>query len=1519
MFKWSYRILRALIVTALILGVVIPCLLFVGLSLPSVQDAIRRRAESELSELLDADVSIKSLGIMPFNRVVVRGVSVVEKGDTVAVADHIGAGIDLYALLAHRDIVVRYAVIIGLDARLSRATPDAPLNIQPIIDALQPKDRNKPPTQFELAVNTVVLRRCAFGYDVLSEPETPGRFNTSHIRVTGLRGDLSLRRISNDGGAGDIRRLSFSEQSGLTLSDMHVGFDVTPQRLSVSGLGIEMPQSAITFNDIELRYDGWKNLTTALATGDHRLVTGEESHVAFADIASLVPSLGTIDAVAQLNIDISGNLDDIRLNILGITVDELAMSLTASGHLTGIRDRNKCVAELTEFELYGNGPVLVRALDGLGVTSAAALSPRLRALGDFTVTGDAQISRASGYADLAVTTARGDIAIDANYAARGRGVEFAGQLSTEGIDVGALAGRDDIGDIAADIVVTGSAADRRLHTLEVDATVPLAVYRGHSYRDIETTVSLKGRSMRGHLALTDEYCVADLVAAADLTRGSNAVSLHGILHDFAPHALGLTRGMAGMTFSTDIDIALAGSDLWSLDGDASLYNISLRRADGRTLDIDAVNIDTHNSTLPRHTTLRSDLLILDIDGAYQPRTMVRDIRDIIAGVFPVITGYSPQTVLQLTPDDANVFSYTLTVKGTEPYVDFLRLPVSIIYPVTVAGKVDRTAGLMTLDLDAPYLRQGNKLIEGTRLTASVGGPARTASLDFTTTIPTKNGAMPLSVTCDGADDVLNTGIKWHIDRRAAYNGDISLSTRFRRDDTGRPAFDVLLNNSQMAFNDTVWHIRPARIGIHDRVIDVDGINIGYGDRYVRIDGRASAATEDTLTLRLNDINLDYIFQSLQLDNVQLGGDATGTFYATQLLSGEPHIDTPGLRVRDISYNGTVFGDATVRSGWDRETRGITLDADVAGADSCSAHIYGAIYPLNESLDITFDATHIPVGFMQYYMSAFTGDITGRASGRARLFGTFKYIDMEGDIKAENLRMRVDFTNTYYTTSDSVTLRPGLIRINGATLTDDYGNTARMNGWVRHKFFKEPSFDFSITDARNLLCYNETERENPDWYGKVFGSGTAYVRGIPGTVDIGVHMRTRPGSTFTFVLSDSEEAGEYSFLTFRDRAALERPDTVAADNTPALVRRLRSQVNSHAASIPTIVNIDIEADITPDAAIILIMDPVGGDRIRAVGKGSLRLLYATNDDMKMYGSYTLDRGSYNFTLQDIIIKDFTIRDGSTITFRGDPYNAELDIRAVYSLNANLSDLDESFLQDKELNRTNVPVNAMLLVNGSIQSPDIHFDLEFPTLTSDTYRKVRSIISTDDMMNRQIIYLLALNRFYTPDYMASTTKGNELVSVASSTISSQLSSILGQLSDNWMIAPQFRSDRGDFSDVEVDLALSSTLLNNRLMFNGNFGYRDKSLNNTQFIGDFDLEYLLNRSGTIRLKAYNRFNDSNYYIRTSTTTQGVGIVFKRDFDRMFNFLRPHRRRDTIPAPAAAPATVTADSITITSETLR
>jgi len=182
-------------------------------------------------------------------------------------------------------------------------------------------------------------------------------------------------------------------------------------------------------------------------------------------------------------------------------------------------------------------------------------------------------------------------------------------------------------------------------------------------------------------------------------------------------------------------------------------------------------------------------------------------------------------------------------------------------------------------------------------------------------------------------------------------------------------------------------------------------------------------------------------------------------------------------------------------------------------------------------------------------------------------------------------------------------------------------------------------------------------------------------------------------------------------------------------------------------------------------------------------------------------------------------------------------------------------------------------------------------------------MKSLIDTDDMMTRQIIYLLVLNKFYTPEYTGQNS--NDFTAVASSALSSQLSSLLSSITDKVQIGTNIRAaEDWGMKDTEVEMLLSSQLLNNRLLFNGNFGYKNNATQKNAFIGEFDLEYKLNRSGDIRLKAYNHMNDMYQYLKQALTTQGVGIIFKKDFSDLSDLFR---RSYKILRPSAADSTRT------------
>lgn len=261
-----YKILRTILVTLVLLALVVPSVMYAVLSLPGVQRTIAERGKEELTALLGVPVDIERAEIRPFNKVTLHGVSVaVAPGDTALKVSRLGAGLRMGKLLMHGRLVFSYAEIIGLDARLWRDSASAPLNIQPIIDHLKPRDRNKPPTIYDLAIDNIVIRRSRLSYDVHSEPAPePGKIDFKHIALSDIKADIRLPRVSNDSYVADLRRLAATERSGLVLNALSGRASVSDTLLIVDNMHIELPSSQLDFAPLRLRYEGWSDLTARI-------------------------------------------------------------------------------------------------------------------------------------------------------------------------------------------------------------------------------------------------------------------------------------------------------------------------------------------------------------------------------------------------------------------------------------------------------------------------------------------------------------------------------------------------------------------------------------------------------------------------------------------------------------------------------------------------------------------------------------------------------------------------------------------------------------------------------------------------------------------------------------------------------------------------------------------------------------------------------------------------------------------------------------------------------------------------------------------------------------------------------------------------------------------------------------------------------------------------------------------------------------------------------------------------------
>jgi hypothetical protein len=390
-----------------------------------------------------------------------------------------------------------------------------------------------------------------------------------------------------------------------------------------------------------------------------------------------------------------------------------------------------------------------------------------------------------------------------------------------------------------------------------------------------------------------------------------------------------------------------------------------------------------------------------------------------------------------------------------------------------------------------------------------------------------------------------------------------------------------------------------------------------------------------------------------------------------------------------------------------------------------------------------------------------------------------------------------------------------------------------------------------------------------------------------------------GSLFALNLANQDITSSDAFITFIDRTP-KRSALLA----PQQRRRGRRQPID--ASERLIMNIN--TSITPEATLKLVMNQATDDNISVHGSGELQVSI-NEDDINLFGTYIASRGSYTLNLQDFITKKFDVIDGSTVTFDGDPMTARLNITACHTVNqAPLRDLNPEATD-------NVLVNCLLKIGGTLNKPTLKFDLELPQGTEEEKAILRSFTSTEEQTNLQFIYLLGLGKFYTMDITnASNAEGiANMESLLTSTISNQINNLLSNIiqSDNWNIASNIRTNNaltGDINtweNMEIGGILKGRLLNNKLLINGNFSYRDNPMYASNFIGDFDVRYLL--SNNLSVKGYNKTND-RYFTKTALTTQGIGLLFQHDFSSL---LPKRQRKNTASTTTESTTYVVSDSI--------
>ncbi len=1457
------------------------------LNIPEIQQQVATFVTKELSGVLKSSLSINRIDMGLLNRVIIHDLSLNDRsGQEMLKVTRLSAKFDIIPLFSGK-ISISNIQLFGFDINLNKQTPEDDFNFRFVLDAFAPKDTLRKENNLDLRINSLLIRRGKVSYNVLSEPSTPGKFNPQHISLHNIIANISIKAVQNDSINASIKRMSIEEvNSGFELKKLSFKVIGNGKGMRVENFAIGLPHTSLTIDTVRMEYDSFSDFKD-FAHNVHFTFRMQPSRITPHDFSAFIPAFSLFKEEVQIEMFANGTVNQLNCPKIKLSTTDNHFNMQGSISLQDLSRPSDAFVYGRLSRIYADSKGIAFFVRNLSNTPT--VPSVLQNLGTLSFNGEI-----SGYFTELVTygqihTNIGSINADVKLTSNKEKGFFAysGEVKTQEFDLGRMLGNKEVGKTTFNLSVNGKHQDGSYPFILLKGLIATIDYSNYTYHNITLDGQYKQGGFSGKVALNDVNGTITLDGAINTVSKVPTFNFMANIGRLRPYDLHLTSNYQESEFSVKIKADFVGGSVDEMNGEINIDSLLFISPETRyfmdNFNVSAIRKGNNSKCL----SFTSSFLKGNIEGNYSYRTLPASLLNIMRRYVPSLINPSEKI-----KETENNFHFDIHLYDTELFYSVFQIPIRLYTHSSINGYFNEQAGRLRVEGYFPRLRYDNKFIESAMFLCETPGEEIRTQLRLTNR--KNNGAVNLSIEAQAKNDVLHTTLNWGNSSITTYSGQISAVTKLSRlqnesfkgkkirqkrqqqplSSSIKAIIDIQPTN--VILNDTLWKIHPSNIVIDSGKVHIDNFYFSHGKRHLRVNGTLSKLPKDTVQLDLQEINIGYVFDIANL-GVNFRGEATGPAWACRVFD-KPVMFTD-LRICNLGLNNGVLGDADIHAEWHHNVKGIWIDADIKEREIARSLVKGYIYPIKpiSALDLQIKAQNTNLKFIHHYMRSITPEFKGRATGDIHFYGKFKELTMQGHVMGD-ASMKVDVLNTTFSIRDSIFIEPEGLIFKNNRIYDSQGNQGRLNGYLHYRHFKhlEYHFDFSVN---NMLVMNTKESPDYPFYGTVYGSGNATIAGNEREgVNISVAMATNSNTIFTYVKDNVLSAANSQFVKFVDKT----PRRIIQD-TLQLSDYERAQREMEEEKSDTDIRLNLTIDATPDATMRIIMDPVAGDYISGRGSGNIRTEFYNKGDVKMFGNYRINQGIYKFSLQEVIRKDFVIKDGSSIAFNGSPLDATLSIDASYSVNSvSLNDLMPN-ADALGLDQTNVKVNCLMNLSGQLTSPSIKMDLEFPNERDEVQSIVRSYISTDEEMSMQILYLLGIGKFYAPENAGGTQNSNMMSSVLSSTLSGQLSNALSNIinNNNWNVGTNLSTGERGWTDVEFEGMLSGQLLNNRLLINGNFGYRDNPLSNTNFVGDFEAEWLVNRSGTIRLKAYNETND-RYYTRTNLTTQGIGIIFKKDFNK-------------------------------------
>ena len=1430
------------------------------LHIPSVQNVIGECVAGFLSKKLGTEVSIGRVDLGFANRIIIDDSRLLDqKGKPMLGVSRISVKISPLALV-NGQIEIPSAQLFGLNANLYKMTPEAKPNFQFVIDSLASKDTTKPKTPIDLQINSLVIRNSEVRYRVLSRATSEQKFSPNNIDIRNLSAHFIVNRITNDSANVKVKRLSFNERCGFALKKLSLNAVVSRNGAQVERFRLELPETIVESDHISATY---KTKGDAIDWSSLRFEGSIKApRITPRDAACFVPRLKNLDLPLTFSIGFNGTHKLLNVKELRVASADNGFVLNAQAQAFRGK-RTTWQAEISR--LYASNRAIASVVKGITGNDLPSILDRL---GDVSATCKANGEDANGHLNCTIGCATGSVKLST--AKQNEALQA--NIETHDFALGKLLDAQNLGNISLNLEAKGKSKDN----IGVTGSIYNATYNGYAFRNIDINADYINKVLNGKIAIDDPNLRASIDGMFEHSGTTPHLRLATNVETLAPSALKISNKWRDAAFSGNIVCDIRGTNVNNADGQIDINNFTMQRADS-TYSIRNINITTGDNDGNHFLNLKSDFGTVDINGHFSYNTVARSVLNLIADKLPTIPGLEKKPIAE-----HNDFAINASIHDTKWLEMLLGIPLEIHRPLNLSGEIDDCQNDIDLWCDVPSFSYNGTRYDDTRI--NIESLADTLKADIRIKkMSAKGKALSLKLRAGAADNRLKTSIEFCNEARRTMKGVMNASTVFAKNDEGLSTAYVDILESNATIGDTTWHIRPSRVTYYKNHLNVSDFCISHGNQSVSIDGTATNNTTDSLTVRLKNVDVNYVLDLINFHSVEFNGKASGTAYAAGIFGKTPFVNSD-LQVDDFKFEDGRMGTLFANIGYNDELGRIEFDA-ITRDDDRKTIINGYVSPRHNYIDLGIKAEGTRAEFLSGFCDSFMDNIDARIDGNVNVVGPLNAINLVGKAKVDGSVRITSLNTTYWLRGDSVLFVPGEIKFCTDTIYDRAGNIGIVTGGLRHNHFSNWSFDIGI-EAQNLLSYDTHTFDGMSFYGTAYTTGTCNIVGRSGEVTIDVNATPERNSILVYNAGDNGALSSQDYIQWRTQ----EDDTTAENDDP----KPTNHVN-----IGTNIKLNFLVNCTPNATLKVLMDDRTGDYIRLNGEGVLRATYFNKGTFDLYGNYFVDSGTYKLTIQNIIKKDFEFQRGGTISFGGDPYDAALDLRALYVLNSvSLADLNIG----NSFSNNNVRVNCLMNITGTPETPKVAFSLDMPTLSNDAKQMVYSLLNAEEETNQQVLYLLAVGRFYAQnDNNTSTTQQYSQTSLAmqsflSGTISQQINSLLSSVinNSNWNFGANISTGTDGFYNAEYEGLLSGKLLNNRLLINGQFGYRDNANATTSFIGDFDMKYLLFPNGNLAINVYNKTND-RYFTRNSLNTQGLGVIMKTDFTRLSDLFFWKRQKKT------------------------